>query len=293
MVDAGFGKTIDRDSDALRWALGTPDVVGSSADWVAVPVAGQRAVVLSAGQGQAAQITMPDGLGAKTQAETVQLTFNGSATYQGKLICRELEWYDIDAATPGVSRFVVVNGPDLAAVPSGPPALSSFGLVRRPGEKYQMPLWYAVVDQATNTVRLWDLRRISELAPKTTARGSAEIAFNGDSVGPAGSKTVGSLTVQGPFVRGQVVRVFVQLHIAQSGGGNVAGGMTASVAGVDMDTRRWHNHGRAGMMWPAFEDEMILTADAQSVTVALKVTSDQLSANAVEIWDGTIRAQVR
>lgn len=162
MVDAGFGKSIDRDSDALRWALATDDVVSAAGDWVASPVAGQRAVTLTPGQGQAAQITTPGGNGAKTPQATIALPFDGSMTYQGKLICRELTWLDINADPAGQSGFVVLNGPDTASLPSKPPLASSIqGFKRIPGEKYHMPLWYAVVHQATNTVRLWDLRRVS------------------------------------------------------------------------------------------------------------------------------------
>ncbi len=167
MADAGFGTEIGRDDDALRWALATVDVVSAPGDWAATPVPGQRAVSIAPGQGQAAQITMPEIAGAKTDAQVVPLAAPAVMTHAGRLICRELLWYGIEQSPPGESRFVVLDAGDFSAFPSALPDWRSLvstdpasGFVRLPGQRYLVPLHYAVVSQ-TNEVRLWDLRRVA------------------------------------------------------------------------------------------------------------------------------------
>ncbi len=179
MADAGFGTEIGRDDDALRWALATADVVSEPGDWAATPVPGQRAVTIAPGQGQAAQITMPEIVGAKTEAQIVPLAAPAVMTHAGRLICRELLWYGIEQSPPGESRFVVLDAGDFSAFPSALPDWRSLvstdpatGFVRLPGQRYLVPLHYAVVSQ-TNEVRLWDLRRFSPNRPR--AGGGEEI----------------------------------------------------------------------------------------------------------------------
>lgn len=167
MADFGFGAEIGRDEDANRWALATPDVVEAPQYWVATPVVGERAVTMSPGRGQAAQITMPGSSEAVTPEERLDLAFTGSMTHQGKLIARRLDWYDIDATPPGESKFVVLNAGDFASSPASPPSLSNVpGLDRVPGFRYHVPLWFAVINQTTTEVRLWDLRVTDLSAPR-------------------------------------------------------------------------------------------------------------------------------
>ena len=176
MTDAGFGRDIGRDDDALRWALATADVVAGPGDWAATPVPGQRAVTIAPGQGQAAQITMPEGAGAKTVAEVLPLPFTGSMTHQGKLICRELLWYGNGSASDpltGESRFIAINAGDFAGYPVAPPDWRTLvstdpatGLVRLPGQRVVMPLHFAVIAQQSNEVQLWDLRCWDLFAPR-------------------------------------------------------------------------------------------------------------------------------
>lgn len=168
MADFGFRAEIGRDEDANRWALATADVVAGPGDWAATPVVGQRAVTIAPGQGQAAQITMPGGVGAKTDAVTLQLPFTGSMTHQGKLICREITWTGNGSESDplaGSSQFVVLDAGDFATWPGLPTPLANVSaLDREPGVKYHMPLWFAVVNQSTVETRLHDMRNISQLS---------------------------------------------------------------------------------------------------------------------------------
>lgn len=165
MVDAGFEKRIDRPTDAARWSLGVPNALAAAGDWVATAVPAQRAVTITPGQARIGQILIPGTFGQKTAStaedpHTLQLTLTGGGMpVQGKLICRELIWTGTGEDMSGLSRFVILDAGGFSAVPALLPdywALAD-GLERVPGERYLEPLFYAVIEQSSNTVRLWDL----------------------------------------------------------------------------------------------------------------------------------------
>lgn len=173
MAAFGFGAEVGRDEDAYSWALATTDFVADPGSWAATAVVGQRAATLAPGQLQAARVTDPGGYQAKTDAATVALPFTGAMTHQGKLICRELVWSGNGSETDpldGSTQFVVLDAGDFSSFQATMPdwrtrvsTNATTGYVRHPGERYLVPLHYAMVAQGSTEVRLWDLRNISPM----------------------------------------------------------------------------------------------------------------------------------
>lgn len=144
----GWDGTVDEAGIARILAAAVPGCVSGPSDFKASVTAGQRRVVLTAGESFQAFIRYTD-------SDPRIIDFAAPATGQWHLIVQRRDW-NLNTVTP-----VVLQGPTtpVTPVPIAPPAALPAGFADNPGVLADLPLWWAWVRSTDNTVVLRDARQ--------------------------------------------------------------------------------------------------------------------------------------